>query len=114
MTPTIAGMRIARSITSIENELDNLIASASNLVVELAKARVATGINAHAIQRPMARLTRIQRTLGEVRSDLVSAHSDLSKLAETLDISVRCPNSAALEGQEHARDDAFATGMAAV
>lgn len=96
MTPTVAGMRIARSITSVEDELDTLLASTSKLIVELASARVATGIDAHAIQRPMARLTRLQRTLGEARSDLVGAHSDLSRLAETLDISVRCPDAAAL------------------
>lgn len=96
MTPTVAGMRIARSIRSVENELDTLLASTSNLIVELASARVATGIDAHAVQRPLARLTRLQRTLGEARSDLVSAHGDLSKLAETLDISVRCPDTAEL------------------
>jgi hypothetical protein len=111
MTPTVAGMRIARSIKSVENDLDTLLASASSLIVELATARVATGIEAHTIQRPMARLTRLQRNLGDARSDLVGAHSDLSKLAETLDISVRCPDAAALDPQNGAGNGAAALEM---
>jgi len=97
MTPAVAGMRVARRINSVENDLDTLVASASNLIVELANARLALKLEAHAIQRPMARLTRLQRTLSDARSDLVHAHSDLSKLAQTLDISVRCPDMALLD-----------------
>ncbi|MGE4404404.1 hypothetical protein [Pseudomonas sp.] len=108
MTPTVAGMRIARRITSVENELDTLLANASDLVLELARARIATGIEAHAIQRPMARLTRLQRTLGEARSDLVCAHSDLSKLAERMDIIVSCPDMAMLDDPHVAGDPQLA------
>jgi hypothetical protein len=107
-------MRIARSIKSVEDDLDTLLASASSLIAELASARVATGIDAHAIQRPMARLTRLQRTLGDARSDLVGAHSDLFRLAETLDISVRCPDVAVLESQQGAENGAAAIERTAV
>jgi hypothetical protein len=47
----------------------------------------------------MARVAAMQRSLIEARSELVRAHSDLSKLAETMDIPVRCPDKAEGEHQ---------------
>nr|WP_240511159.1 hypothetical protein [Novosphingobium panipatense] len=96
MTPDIVGMRITRSIQSVENDMDELLAKASELMAEIARGRLAIVDEAHSTQRPMARVAAMQRSLIEARSELVRAHSDLSKLAETMDIPVRCPDKAEL------------------
>lgn len=96
MTPDIVGMRITRSIQSVEKDMDELLAKASELMVEIARGRVAIVEAAHSTQRPMARIAAMQRSLIEARSELVRAHSDLSKLAETMDIPIRCPEDARL------------------
>lgn len=96
MTPDIVGMRITRSIQSVEKDMDELLAKASELMAEIARGRVAIVETAHSTQRPMARVAAMQRSLIEARSELVRAHSDLSKLAETMDIPVRCPDKAVL------------------
>lgn len=98
MTPEIAGLRISRSIKSVENGMDELLARSAELMAEMARVRVATQYVAHAGQRPMARIVAMQKSLIEARSDLVRAHSDLSKLAETMDIPFECPEEGALNG----------------
>lgn len=105
MTPEIASMRIARSIKSVENDMDELLAKAGELLTEMARARVATVDMAALGQRPMARVAAMQKSLIDARSEIVRAHSDLSKLAETMDIPVSCPDKAALSGQETAQQD---------
>ena len=99
MTPEIASMRIGRNIKSVEDDLDELLAKAGELLAELARARVATiGAAVHG-QRPMARVAAMQKSLIEARSEIVRAHNDLSKLAETMDIPTDCPD------QAHLADD---------
>lgn len=102
MTPEIASMRIARSIQSVENDMDELLAKAGELLTEMARARVATMDAAVLGQRPMARVAAMQKSLIDARSEIVRAHNDLSKLAETMDIPVTCPNQAELAGEETA------------
>lgn len=97
MTPEIAGMRIARSIKSVENDMDELLAKAGELLAEVARARVSTLDAAVQGQRPLARFAAMQKSLVEARSELVRAHSDLSKLAESMDIAYQCPEKAALD-----------------
>ncbi|MCJ2178119.1 hypothetical protein [Novosphingobium album (ex Hu et al. 2023)] len=97
MTPEIAGMRIARSIKSVENDMDELLAKAGELLAEVARARVSTLNAAVQGQRPLARFAAMQKCLVEARSELVRAHSDLSKLAESMDIAYQCPENAVLE-----------------
>lgn len=96
MTPEIASLRIARTIRSVEDGMDELLARSSELLAELARARVGTTQAAHVGQRPMARIAAMQKSLVDARFDLVRAHSDLSKLAETMDIPIDCPNDASL------------------
>jgi predicted MarR family transcription regulator len=96
MTPEIASLRIARSIKSVENDMDELLAKAGELLAEMARARVATANAAALGQRPMARVAAMQRSLIDARSEIVRAHSDLFRLAETMDIPVDCPEKAML------------------
>ncbi|WP_103727312.1 hypothetical protein [Novosphingobium sp. HII-3] len=100
MTPQVAALRIGRSIQSVETDMDNLLASASTLLIEMVRARVATNVEAHTMQRPMARVANLQRSLIEARSELVRAHSDLSGLAVKMDIGFQCPVSASLGDNE--------------
>ncbi|KPH67375.1 MULTISPECIES: hypothetical protein [Novosphingobium] len=108
MTPEIASLRIARSIRSVEDDMDELLAKAGELLAEIARARVATDNVAHLGQRPMARVANMQRSLIEARSELVRAHGDLSKLAETMDIPIRCPEKNMVDTDESARTAAMA------
>jgi len=102
MTPTVAGMRIARSVTTLESELDNLLAKSGELLAEVARARVATDVEAHTMQQPLARVANVQRALVGARSELVRAHRDLSNLAQKMDLGVICPKSAELiDGAPH-------------
>lgn len=96
MTPEIASLRIARTIKSVEDGMDELLARSGELLAELARARVGTTHAAHVGQRPMARIAAMQKSLVDARFDLVRAHSDLSKLAETMDIPIECPSDASL------------------
>jgi hypothetical protein len=96
MTPTVAGMRIARSVTDLETQLDDLLAKSGDLLAEVARARVATGVEAHTMQQPLARVANVQRALVGARSELVRAHRDLSNLSQKMDLGVICPQIAAL------------------
>ncbi|MCJ2188934.1 hypothetical protein [Novosphingobium beihaiensis] len=97
MTPEIAGMRIARSIKSVEDDMDELLAKAGELLTEMARARVAALDGAVHGQRPLARVAAVQKNLVEARSELVRAHNDLSRLAESMDIAYQCPEKSALD-----------------
>lgn len=94
MTPEIAGMRVSRRIKSVEDGMDELLAVAGELLTELARARVATVDAAHEGQRPLMRVANMHKSLMEARSELVRAHSDLSKLAVRMDIPYECPDKA--------------------
>ncbi|SFG14382.1 hypothetical protein SAMN05518801_10870 [Novosphingobium sp. CF614] len=98
MNSEIASMRIARSIKSVEDGMDELLAKSGELLTEMARARLATENAAVHGQRPLARVAAMQKSLVEARSELVRAHSDLSKLAETMDIAAECPETALLDG----------------
>ncbi|MBB4859168.1 hypothetical protein HNO88_002497 [Novosphingobium chloroacetimidivorans] len=102
MTPQIAALRIGRSIIGVEADMDQLLVKSSQLMIEMASARAATGVEAHTLQQPMVRVANLQRSLMEARSELVRAHRDLSNLAEKMDIGFQCPDSASLEGETHA------------
>ncbi|WP_229736227.1 hypothetical protein [Novosphingobium endophyticum] len=100
MNPEIAGMRISRSIRSVEDGMDELIALSGELLAEVARARVATENEAHEGQRPLTRVANMHKSLMEARSELVRAHSDLSKLAVRMDIPYQCPKHAMLDGDD--------------
>jgi hypothetical protein len=89
-------MRIARSVTDLETQLDDLLAKSGDLLAEVARARVATGVEAHTMQQPLARVANVQRALVGARSELVRAHRDLSNLSQKMDLGVICPQIAAL------------------
>ncbi len=104
MTPEIASLRIGRSVKSVEDALDELLARSGDLLAEMARARVATAEAAGLGQRPLMRIAAMQSNLVAARSELVRAHGDLSRLAETMGIPVAgCPESAQL-GAEPAQD----------
>ena len=106
MNPEIASMRIARSIRSVEDGMDELLAKSADLLAELARARLATENSVFHGQRPLARMAAMQRSLVEARSELVHAHGDLSKLAESMDIAYQCPTRAELLEEDVLRSDA--------
>lgn len=94
MTPEIAGLRIGRSVKSVEDAMDELLARSAELLAEMARARVATAQAASTGQLPMMRIAGMQKHLVAARSDLVRAHGDLVRIAETMDIPVAgCPES---------------------
>lgn len=104
LTPEIASLRIGRSVKSVEDAMDELLARSGDLLAEMARARVATAEAAGAGQRPMMRIAAMQKNLMTARGDLVRAHGDLVKLAETMDIPVAgCPESSLAQGMS---DDA--------
>ncbi|MFC0205321.1 hypothetical protein [Novosphingobium soli] len=108
MTPQIAALRIARSIVSVEADLDRLLVNASGLLGEIAAARVATGVDAHTMQQSIARIANLQRAMVEGRSELVRAHRDLSRAAQTMDIGLQCPTAASLRADEVSQERASA------
>jgi hypothetical protein len=91
MTPTIASLRIGRGITASENSIDTLLAQLGNLVSEMAKARIETNVAAVTGQRALTRLAAAQMKLIEVRADVVRAHEDLRRIAESADFPTDCP-----------------------
>ncbi|WP_226635145.1 hypothetical protein [Novosphingobium profundi] len=97
MTPEVASLRIGRSVTSLEDAMDELLARSGDLMAEMARARVATAEAAHAGQRPMMRIAAMQKNLMAARGELLRAHGDLSQLAETMGIPVAgCPEEGSL------------------
>ncbi|WP_395393657.1 hypothetical protein WBP07_01185 [Novosphingobium sp. BL-8A] len=108
MTPEIAGLRITRSIRSVEDDMDELLAKAGELLAEIARARVATEEAARLVHQPMARVANVQRTLMDARLELVKAHRDLTKVAETMDIPIRCPDQARVADEPATMDAAVA------
>ena len=102
MTPEIASMRIARSIKSVEDGVDELIAKSAELLAEMARVRLATENPAVHGQRPIARVAAMQKSLVEARSEIVRAHNDLSKLAESMDIAYQCPEKSQFDEQVQA------------
>jgi hypothetical protein len=97
MTREIAALRIGRSLNSVEDGLDTLIAEAGALLGTVTQARIATGAPASEGHRAIARLAALQNRLVEARGDVVRAHADLKKIAETSDIPTECPDMATLE-----------------
>ncbi|MBT0669798.1 hypothetical protein HT136_15630 [Novosphingobium profundi] len=107
MTPEVASLRIGRSVKSVEDAMDELLARSGDLLAEMARARVETGEAAHAGHRPMMRVAAMQRNLISARSELLRAHADLSNLAESMGIPVEgCPESASLDAGAD-RDEAL-------
>ena len=98
MTPEVASLRIARSIRSVENDMDELLAKAGELLAEMARARVGTARAAAIGQRPLARVAAMQQSLIEARGEIVRAHGDLTRIAETMDIPRECPENGVLAG----------------
>lgn len=96
MKHDIAAMRIGRHIQASETGIDTLIGQLAGLMGEMASARVATGSPAAEGHRALARIATAQAKVVEARSDLIRAHEDLRKIAETADIMTDCPENGQL------------------
>lgn len=96
MTPTIAAMRIGRALTAAEERIDLSLADTATLLAGLIDARIATDTPAATGHRAIARVAAAQSKLVEVRADLIRAHEDLRRLAETADMPTDCPNDASI------------------
>lgn len=91
MTPTIASLRIGRGIVASENGIDACLDQLGSLVSEMARARVETNVAAATGQRALARIAAAQLKLIEARADVIRAHEDLRRIAETADFPTDCP-----------------------
>lgn len=91
MTPQIAALRIGRSLTASEDSVDALLGQIAGLTGELTAARLATGAAAATGHRALARVAAAQIKMIEVRMDLIRAHQDLYRIAETADVPTDCP-----------------------
>ena len=91
MTSQVASQRIGRGLNASENDIDTLLASIGGLMAEMAAARVATGSPAATGQRAIARLAAAQAKIVDARQDIVRAHEDLRRIAETADMPTDCP-----------------------
>lgn len=92
MTPQIAALRIGRGIIASENGIDAVIAEISALIGSMATARVETGQSAVTGHRAIARVAEAQSKLVGARQDLIRAHEDLRRIAETADTPTECPD----------------------
>ena len=82
-TAQTACLRVARTINGVEDDIDELLGKAGELLSEIARARDATGHTAYQVQRPLTRIANLQRSLIEARSELVRARG-VGSVAHTL------------------------------
>jgi hypothetical protein len=101
MTPQIAALRIARSLTASEDGIDSVLAHVGTLTTDLTTARLATGLPAATGHRALARVASAQAKLVEARMDMIRAHEDLRRIAETADTPTDCPPMGAELDAEH-------------
>jgi hypothetical protein len=93
MNPQIAALRIARSLTATETEIDRAIAQTAGLTSEMVSASLATGMPAASGHAALAFVSAAQAKLVEARRQMILAHEGLRRLAETADTPVDCPDS---------------------
>jgi hypothetical protein len=91
MTPQIAALRIGRSLLASEDSIDQVLAHTGELIVEMTSARLKTGTPAATGQRALSRVAAAQAKMVEARQDLIRAHEDLRRIAETSDTPTECP-----------------------
>lgn len=92
MDKSIVGLRISRGLEAVETKLDEVLADASNLMAEVARARMTLGETTIGSQRPIARLSSLQEHIVAARADVGRAHADLAKIAAgKKDIPTDCP-----------------------
>ena len=103
MTPDVAAMRIAPTLLDSENDVDALIAKVSELAAKMATTRLEMHAPAAATQRAMTNVLAALDKLGEVRGELVFAHSNLMKGYRELKNPERLPpTSRPVPGQDRA------------
>lgn len=95
MTPDIAAMRLGRALVTAEDGTDRLLTDLSTLIAEMTNVRLATASPAATGHRAIARAAAAQAKLVGVRMDLIRAHEDLRRIAETADVPSECPPMAA-------------------
>lgn len=84
---------ISRKIHGIEDQLDQLLAEAGDLLAEMANYRVETNMDANLGQRALARVAELQVRIVDARMKAIGAHSDLKKIIETTaDFPFTCPD----------------------
>lgn len=91
MTPEIAALRIGRDLSATEDGIDSALAQAGALIAALTTARIETGSSALTGHRAIARVAAAQTKLVDARQDLIRAHEDLRRIAETADTPTECP-----------------------
>ncbi len=91
MKKEVAALRIGRELTASETGIDTVLAQLGQLMSEVATARVATDSTAATGHRAIARLAQAQVKMIEARFDVIRAHEDLRRIAETADVPTDCP-----------------------
>lgn len=91
MTPQIAALRIGRGLVASEDGIDTVLAEMGTLLAAMATARVETGQPATTGHRAIAKIAAAQAKLVDARQDVIRAHEDLRRIAETADTPTDCP-----------------------
>jgi hypothetical protein len=82
MTPAVAGLRIARQLTTLETQFDRLLAEHAGLTALLAQARVDVAEPFGNGQLPLVRLSKSLEGLVAARGDVARVHAELDRLAQ--------------------------------
>lgn len=81
MTPAVAGLRIARQLTSVETRFDQLLSEHAGLTALLAQARIDVDEPFGNGQLALARLSKSFDGLISARGDVARVHAELDRLA---------------------------------
>lgn len=91
MTPEVAALRIQREISATEDGIDSALALVGTLITTLTTARIETGSPALTGHRAIVRASAGLTKLVDARQDVIRAHEDLRRIAETADTPMDCP-----------------------
>lgn len=82
MTPAVAGLRIARQLTTLETRFDQLLSDHAGLTALLAQARVDVEEPFGNGQLTLARLSKSLEALVTARGDVARVHAELDRIAQ--------------------------------
>lgn len=78
----VAAIRLSREVPETEKCLDEALAASSAIMQTLLAARSGPDVPAHAGQKALAHLLRVQRALVEANNAFVRVHQELAREAQ--------------------------------
>jgi len=81
--------RVATKIRGAEHSLDTALADASEMVIELLRARKELGLGANVGAAAIAQMTAAVAALSEARTAMVAAHGELAEVQLRIGIRTR-------------------------